>query len=64
MFFSLKKLFSLVLLYNIFLSSIYGQQCGQGNVSLNADGTFESLAGSCFWIWSKWQCIGWWMDKW
>ena len=43
--FSLKKLFSFELLYNIFLSSIYGQQCGQGNVSLNADGTFESLAG-------------------
>ena len=45
MFFALKKLFSLVLLYNIILSPIYGQQCGQGNVPLNADGTFESLAG-------------------
>ena len=42
---AIKGFLSLVLLFILPSSKINGQQCGLGIVPLNADGTFESLAG-------------------
>ena len=48
MFLSFKKFLSflyLVTVFSLIQHNSYSQGCGQGNVALNADGTFESLAG-------------------
>ena len=48
MFLSFKKFLSflyLVTIFSLIQHNSYSQGCGQGNVALNADGTFESLAG-------------------